>query len=134
MAVCILLIAWSPSRELETLPSDQPPASLALPLRRRRRRTARKLHISFTKRYVTYSIYTVQYEMLEDIFGEISALLFRICRFNFLFSLKYLLSVGFLSSPAPKMCGLRTYTEIIDQCSCSHAAVSVAPTQGSWFP
>lgn len=59
MAVRILLIAWNPSGELETLPSDQPPASLALSLRRRR--TARELHISFTKQYVTCSTSALQW-------------------------------------------------------------------------
>lgn len=52
VAVCILLIAWNPSGESESLPSDQPPASLTLSLRRRRRRrqTAKGGgHISFTK-------------------------------------------------------------------------------------
>lgn len=58
MAVCILLTAWNLSGELET-PSDQPPASLGLSLRRRR--TARELHIFFSKQYVTHSTSAVQW-------------------------------------------------------------------------
>ena len=87
VAVCILLIAWNPSGESETLPSDQPPASLTLSLRRRRRRrrTARELHISLTKQYVTYSVSTVQ-RRRHIWTNEGTA-----------FCLKYLLSGGFLS-------------------------------------
>ncbi len=40
VAACMLLIAWNLSGELETLPSDQPPSSLALSLKKR---TAREL-------------------------------------------------------------------------------------------
>lgn len=68
VAVCMLLIAWNPNGELETLPSDQPPASLALSLRRTRRRrsTARELHIPSNKQYVAYSTVYLQYSE-EDI-------------------------------------------------------------------
>ena len=65
VAVCILLIAWNLSGGLETLPADQHPASLALSLRKRRRRPARVLHISFTQQHVTYRLSTVQHNRGE---------------------------------------------------------------------
>lgn len=56
VAVCILLIAWNPSGELEILPSDQPPASLALSLRRRRKTARVLLHQTICDiQYLQYS-------------------------------------------------------------------------------
>lgn len=73
VSACMLLIAWNPSGELETLPSDQPPASLALSLKRR---TARKL-LHQTICDIQF-IYRTVGDTLDDIFGEMSGLLFHI--------------------------------------------------------
>lgn len=99
VAVCILLIARNLSGGLESLPSDQHPASLALSLRKRRRKLARVLHIFFTQQHVTYSRYlhySTMEKMLEDIFEEWSWLLFRVYRF--FKPLKYTFSVIFFFS------------------------------------
>ena len=85
VTACILLIAWNPSRELQTPPSDRRPASLALSLRRRKRGTGRvRLHQKICD--IQY-IYSRAGEILNDIFGEMSGLLFRI--FSFLFPAFY---------------------------------------------
>ena len=110
VTACILLIAWNPSRELQTLPSDRPPASLALSLRRRRRRRRRTTTTTGRER-LYQTICDIQYiysrvgEIFNDLFGAMSGLLFRIVFFSRL-SLKYSLKDLFhkMSSSASSKC------------------------------
>lgn len=87
VAVCILLIAWNPNGESETLPSDQPPASLALSLRRKRREEEEEEDCQRASHFLLQTICDIQYiystaeGMFEGIFRELNELLFRTFRF-----------------------------------------------------
>ena len=61
VAVCILLIAWNPSGESETLPSDQPPASLTLLQEDERQGTSYLLGTHYYSMYRFVIIYSISF-------------------------------------------------------------------------